>query len=122
MADKIALEVAEAEFDRWAQAMGLTRKLTRAGMDADDKKSMLDQRSCLIEAMLDGHLVVDDDGQFILTPQKGDDVTPITFFEPDGAGLLEIDKVGKSGAQDVAKGYAILAAMTKQSRPRFAKR
>jgi hypothetical protein len=40
MADKIALEVAQAEFDRWAQAMDLARKLDPSGLDADDKKSL----------------------------------------------------------------------------------
>jgi hypothetical protein len=119
--EKIAAEVVEAEFERWSDAMGLKRKLDPTGMDTEDKKSLADQKKTLIDVMMSGSLVVDDAGQFRYTPQIGDDLSPITFYEPDGVVLMAVDAIGKSGAQEVAKMMALLAAMTKQSRPRFAK-
>lgn len=122
MADeKIAIEVAEAEFARWADAMDLARKLDPAGLDSDDKKSLADSKRVITDSMMSGNLIVSEDGEFVFTPKAGDDKSPITFHEPDGAAIMSVDQIGKSGSHDVTKMVAILAVMTKESRPRFAK-
>jgi len=120
MAEKIALEVAEAEFQRWAQAMDLTRKLDPSGLDSEDKKSLADSKRILLDAMMDGNLVVTDDGEFVYT-QKIGDTNPITFHEPDGASIMSVDQIGKSGTHDVTKAVSILSQMTKETKARFAK-
>jgi hypothetical protein len=120
MAELIAAEVAEAEFDRWAEAMDLKRKLEHPAMNAESKEGLAVQRRVLLDAIMQGNLAVDDLGQFVFRPQIGDQ-SPITFFEPDGACLMAVDQIAKQGHREVAKGFAILAAMTKQNAPRFAK-
>lgn len=119
--EKIALEVAEADFERWADAMDLARKLDPAGLDTEDKKSLADSKRVIIDAMIFGALVVNEAGEFVYTPKAGEDKTPIIFHEPDGMAIMSVDQIGKSGTHDVAKMVAILAVMTKQTRPRFAK-
>lgn len=122
MADEtVSLEVAESEFARWSEAMDLARKLDPAGLDNDDKKSLADSKKIITDAMIFGGLVVNDDGEFVYTPKVGDDKSPITFHEPDGAAIMAVDQIGKSGTHDITKMVAILAVMTKQSRPRFAR-
>ena len=121
MAEQIvADEVAEAEFDRWAEAMDLRRKLENPAMNAESKEGLATHKRSILDAMTLGNLVVDVAGQFVFTPQLGDK-TAITFFEPDGACLMAVDQIAKQGHREVAKGFAILAAMTKQSSGRFAK-
>jgi|GEM_PF-5124247 len=125
MADKITAEVAESEFARWAQAMDLTRKLDPTGLDADDKKSLESSRRAITDAMLDGHLVVTEAGEFVYTQklpdEKDKDAGPITFHEPDGAMIMSIDQIGKSGTHDVTKAVMVLAQMTKEPKQRFAR-
>lgn len=118
---KISSEVAETEFERWAEAMDLAKKLDPSGLDSEDKKSLADAKRVITDAMLSGNLVVSEAGEFIFTPKAGDDKTPITFHEPDGAAIMSVDQIGKSGTHDVTKMVAILAVMTKESRPRFAR-
>lgn len=118
--EKVALEVAETEFTRWAESMDLLAKLDTTDMNADDKESFKQQKRPILDAIRFGRLVVDDAGQFVFTPQVGDDKSPITFFEPDGSSIMAMDKAGKSG-ENVHKQFAVLAAMTHQFVQRFSK-
>lgn len=117
---KVAMEVAEADFERWADAMDLKRKLEHPAMNAESKDGLETNKRLILDSITQGNLAVDDAGQFIFTPQVGDRA-PITFFEPDGACLMAVDSIGKQGHREAAKGVAILAAMTKQNAARFAK-
>jgi len=123
MADKIALEVAQAEFDRWAQAMDLARKLDPSGLDNDDKKSLAEAKNAILGAMMDGNLVVNDSDEFVYTQNIADDKDkgPITFHEPDGAAIMSVDQIGKSGTHDVTKAVSVLSQMTKETKARFAR-
>lgn len=118
--EKVALEAAEAEFVRWSEAMDVAVKLDTSTMDDDDRKSFEQQKRPIIDAIRFGRLVVDDQGQFVFTPQLGDDRSPLTFPEPDGAALLSIDKAGKA-TDLVHKQYTLLAAITGQYVQRFSK-
>jgi len=114
MDSKIAPEVAEAEFARFAAAMDLDVDVER--MDGDDKENFTKQKRRVTRAIEHGHLVVDDKGQPIFTPQLGD-TSPITFFEPTGSALMSMDK--RKEGENVAKTYATMGEMTKTSAARF---
>lgn len=112
----VAPEVAEHEFARWVDAMGLARKLDTSRLNEEDAKSLVDQKRLLLDAIEDGNLAVDEQGQFVFTPCVGDR-NPITFFEPDGASLMATDKVKATGL--VQKQFNMLGAATKTSAQRF---
>lgn len=117
MSSKVAREVAEAEFERWAEAMGLSRKLDPAKLDDNDRKSLAQQKNLLLDAIEDGNLVVNESGEFVFTPVKGDQ-GPLTFPEPDGAMLKAVDQAKQGEA--VARDHKLLGAITKTSAARFA--
>ncbi len=102
---KVALEVAEAEFTRFAEAMDLD--LDKSKMDADDQKSLAEVKAKVLRAMEDGRLVIDEKGQPVFTPHSG---AAITFYEPTGASFMAMDS--KKKGQDIAKMYAVMADMT----------
>ena len=111
---KIADEVAESEFERFADAMDLD--VHPKGIDAEDQKSLDDLRRKIVGAIGRGSLVIDEKGQPVFSPQLGDR-EPITFYEPSGATLTSMDQRKKG--QDIAKMMVTLAAQTKQPVTRF---
>jgi hypothetical protein len=75
---------------------------------------------------MDGNFIVsEEEGEFVFTPTKPDEkdrgASPIVFHEPDGAAIMSVDQIGKSGTHDVTKMVAILSAISKEPRPRFAR-
>jgi hypothetical protein len=108
---KINLEVAEAEFDRFVECMGLL--LDTSTMDVEDKTAFDKQKNRIIDAMISGHLVINDDGEAVYTPFRhtSGHKEPITFHERTGASVLAMD--GKKKGHDMAKTYAIMAEMCK---------
>lgn len=106
-------EVAEQEFERFADAMDLD--VDPAGMDDDDRRGFEREKRIFLRAVQAGRLVVDEAGQPVYTPKGGE---PITFYEPTGATLMEMDRVKQGKAMKQTS--VLLAAMTKQSPPRFA--
>mgnify|MGYP000707449381 CR=1 FL=1 len=115
---KIVLEVAEAEFNRFAEAMDLD--INTEGMSADEKRDFTVQRDRLVKAIQSGSLLVNDNGEHVYTPQRaGEDVKAITFFEHTGASYLAMDrqKVG----EDMARLFSTMAHVTKTSSGLFSK-
>lgn len=114
---KISFELAEHEFEKFAEAMDLD--VDPVGMSDEDKVGLLEAKRVFVKAVQSGALIVDDEGQPVFTPQRpGSKVKdPITFYEPTGATLMEIDKA-KSGA-DVSKTFKVLGNLTKTSTARF---
>lgn len=112
----IAPEVAEAEFTRFTEAMDLD--VDPEGMDDEDKKGFVDAKRKFVKAVVDGHLVVDDDGQPVYTPIVGKGA-PLVFREPGGAAFMAQDQ--KKQGHDMAKLFATMAAMTKMPLARFVK-
>lgn len=112
---RVATEVAVAEFERFLESMDLDADTSK--MDADDLKSFDEAKRKLVRAIERGHLVVDDAGRPIYTPQDGG--APITFHEPTGASFMATD--GKKKGYDVAKMNAMLGDVTKQPPVMFAK-
>ena len=118
MDNKVAKEVAEAEFDRFVECMDL--ELDAADMDAEDLTQFTKQKNRLIRAIEKGTLVFNDNGEAIYTPQneRSKIRDAITFHERTGASLMAMD--GKKKNHDVAKTYAILADMCKVHQNVFA--
>ena len=116
--EKIALEVAEAEFDRFADCMGLDVDTT--DMDPEDRTALNKQKGRIIRAVQSGALVFNEDGEAIYTPQhkRSKNKDPLTFHERTGASLMAMD--GKKKGHDVAKTYAVLADMCKVHPSTFA--
>lgn len=117
MGEKIALEVAENEFDRFVDLMDLD--VNTEGMSADDKRDFSLQRDRILRAIQNGFLTVNDDGCPIYTPQMKEDAKPITFYEPTGASYMAMDR--KKVGEDMAKLFATMADMTKTSSGLFSK-
>lgn len=109
--DLIALEVAEAEFDRFVDSMDLD--LDTKDMDAEDLTAFHKQRRRIIKAMMIGALVINEKGEAVYAPQheRSKHKEAITFHERTGASLMAMD--GKKKNQDVAKTFAVMADMCK---------
>jgi hypothetical protein len=108
----IAQDVAEDEFQRFADGMDLDVDPT--GLSDEDKSSLEDSKRRVIRAMMKGSLVSNEKCEPVFTPKSG---KAITFYEPDGATLMATDM--KKKGHDMAKTYAAMAAMTKENPTRF---
>lgn len=109
MSDKVALEVAQVEFDRFVECMDID--VDTKGMDSEDLTAFNKQKNRIIRAVQKGSLVFNDDGEAVYTPShpRSKYSDPITFNERTGASLMAMD--GKKKNQDVAKTYAVMADM-----------
>jgi hypothetical protein len=103
---KVALEVAEAEFERFCKALRLRKAL--AGVSSDARVDVL-------SAMQDGRLVVDEKGRLVFRPL--DDGDPLTFHPPRGADLMAMDQ--KPEGQKIAALHAVAASLTRDHEKRF---
>lgn len=117
MNDKVAKEVAEEEFNRFVECMDLD--VDPADMDEDDRKGFVQQKDRVIAAIQSGALVISDKGEPTYTPQRTNDVEPITFYEPTGASLMAMDR--KKKTEDIGKLYAAMGDMTKTHANVFSK-
>ncbi len=116
--NKIAKEVAEAEFDRFADLMDLD--VNTEGMSADEKRDFTVQRDRLVRVIQSGALVINGNGEPVYTPQRAEgDVNPITFNEPTGASYLAMDR--KKVGEDMGKLFSTMADVTGQSAGLFSK-
>lgn len=113
---KVAADAAEVEFRAWLDAMGLAYKVDDPKMTQEDRESLEKNKLPIIDAISFGRLFRNDNGEFVFTPQIGNK-EPITFFEPDGACIMAMDRHKKG--EDVHKTYSVLAALTQQNETRF---
>lgn len=104
----VAKEVAEAEFERFADIMDLD--IDPAGMDEEDKTGLEQNKKRIISAIQKGALVVNDKGEPVFTPQRTQGLEDITFHEPTGASLMAMDRKKKN--HDISKMFATMADMT----------
>lgn len=106
--DKISVEMAEQEFDRFVEAMDL--EFDTGAMDQEDVKGFEHNKGIVIKAIQKGVLIIDDNGQPVYTLQRTEGVPPIVFREPTGASLMAMDNGRK--AEDVKKLYNVMADVT----------
>jgi len=111
---KVSQEVADAEFDRFAEAMDLDVDTSR--MDTEDVETFKTSRRRVTDAIMRGSLAIDDAGQPVYQPLAGGDA--ITFYEPTGATFMAMD--GKKKDHDFERTFSLLADMTRQLPKRFA--
>lgn len=114
---KVSFEVAESEFDRFADLMDLDLDMSK--MDEDDKKEFEKQRRRVINAIQSGSLAINDKGEPIFSPARSKGVEPLTFHEPTGAALMAMDR--KKKTEDIGKLYAAMGEITKSHANVFSK-
>lgn len=112
--DKVASEVAEAEFDRFAEAMDLD--VEPKGMDEEDLSTFRTCKRQMLREMLRGNLVINEKGEAAYTPKVGN-TEQLTFHEPDGAALMSMDRTKKG--HDQKKLNSLMAEMTQTNEARF---
>ncbi len=115
--NKIALEVAEQEFDRFTDFMDLD--VDETTMDKEDLKGFKETKSKVIGALMRGSLIINDESLPVFTPIRSTDTNPITFYEPTGSSLMAMDQKKKD--EDVGKLYAAMADITTQPPKVFSK-
>jgi hypothetical protein len=113
--NKISGEMAEQEFDRFAEAMDL--EFDTSNMDPEDVKGFDHNKSIILKAIQKGALIIDEKGQPVYTPQRTSDVAPIVFHEPTGASLMAMD--GGKKTEDVKKLYHVMADVTERDAKLF---
>ncbi len=113
----VAADVCEVEFERFADRFGLD--IDKAHMDDEDRQSFDNHKRVVILAMSKKHLVIDETGLPIYTPHAPDTAnkSPITFYAPKGAQVMAQDQ--KKEGHDVAKTFAVMAAVTRTSAKLF---
>lgn len=116
--NKIAPEVAEAEFDRFVEEMDLD--LDTSNMDVEDLTAFNKQKRRITMAIERGTLVINENGEAVYTPRnkRSKHQEAITFRERTGASLMAMDS--KKKGHDAAKTYAIMADMTGLHQSTFA--
>ena len=111
MENPVAKDMADAEFERFAELMDLD--LDTSGMDSEDLTQFSKLKNRVIRAIEKGALVINDNGEAVYTPQNANSKCQdsITFHERTGASLMAMD--GKKKNHDIAKTYAVMADMCK---------
>lgn len=116
--NKISVEMAEQEFERFGEAMDLD--FDTSFMDEEDRKGFEGAKRRIVKAIMSGAMVINEDGCPVFTPQRaGEDVKPITFYEPTGATYMAMDR--KKKTEDMGKMFALMADYTRQSAGLFSK-
>jgi hypothetical protein len=114
--EKVAFDVALAEWYRWVEAMGLTEKVTRKTNNVEDLASLEDVKHRMLVAIQIGSLSINESGEAVFTPTSGN-TAPITFPEPTGTDVQAMDRYKKDHA--ITKLHGFLASVAKQPLPRF---
>jgi hypothetical protein len=111
--NKVANDVAQQEFERWADTFEIDTSTD--GFDEEEIKAFDAFKSKFIKRVETGALTVDDDGLIEFSP-RGDDGEPLKFDEPTGA-LLSARQKNDS---DIQAARRVLAAWTGAAPKRFA--
>lgn len=114
---KVDQETATVEFNRFTESMDLDVNL--AEMSEEEEAEFKKHRGRLIKALQVGSLVINEEGEPIFTPQRGETETPIIFQEPRGSAIMAMDQ--KKKGHEVGKLYAIMADITGQTTGTFSK-
>lgn len=117
--DKVTPQVAEQEFERFADIWAID--LDETGLDEDDLKMLAGLRRRLTKQIRAGKLTVDESGA--LTYQLGysdlDGIDSLTFNVPKGDSIMAWDRMKER--EGIHKMNAFIGSMTGQSPKLFAK-
>jgi len=116
--EKIDIETAEKEFDRFGEGMDLDFDIGK--MDDEDKNAFNKHKNRIISSIQKGHLVINQNDEAEYTPFRpgSKHKEAIIFHERTGASLMAQD--GKKKNADVAKTYAVMGDMCKVAPKVFA--
>ena len=107
--NKVAREVAEEEFERFVESMGIDDD--PASMKAEDLEDFEALKGRIIRRIEKGSVIIHDNGEPEYIPQRTEDSPKLKFKEPTGATLMETDRK----KTDIAKTTSLIAAMTEVS-------
>lgn len=111
--NKVATEVAQQEFERWAEAFEID--ITTDALDPEELKAFEGFKAKFIKRVETGALTVDENGTIEFTP-RGDDGEPLKFDEPTGALLSARQK----NDTDIQAARRVMAAWCGVAPKRFA--
>jgi hypothetical protein len=100
-------ETAKREFDRWVEASRIDMDVD--GLDVDDVSDSAANEHKIIKAIMDGRLVINEDGFAVFSPPGRDSIT-FDKNEADLLGAADRVKVLKGREFQAKKMYAMLAA------------
>lgn len=115
---KIALEVAEEEFERMCRSRRLSTDPD--DMDGDDYEGLMAIKKRLVRTIMRGELVINDDGDPIYTPPV-DGAKPLHFHRPTGATFMAMDSRGSDGEGNQARMVRVITDMTRSAKGEIAK-
>jgi hypothetical protein len=116
---KVAKEVAEEEFNRFAEAWDLDSDVST--MEEEDRQSFEVVKRRVVRKIESGHLTVDEAGTPTYRPMAPtlDSAAEIVFTLPTGQALIQWDKF--KDRQQIHKLNAFMGSMTGQPPVLFAK-
>ena len=114
---KVDAETADLWFQKWADEYNIDTDVDH--MDAEGIAGLEKQKSRVILAIRLGNLVFNDKSEPVFTPRFECAVATITFGEPSGGNLMEMD--GKKENYNVTKMFAVMAGMTRTNTEIFSK-
>ncbi len=112
---KVAREVAEQEFNRFVTDNAIL--VDYEGALKEDKDEFNQQKEHIVQAIMKGSMVINEDSEPVYTPQRTKDADPLTFHEPTGASLMAMDRKKKN--EDVGKLYATMGDITRTNAKTF---
>jgi len=110
--EKVTKQLAEADFDRFAEEMDIVAPGKDDGEIAAEYEGA---RAVIVREIVRGRMRVEDDGRLSFDPSEGE---TIIFNEPTGADFMAMDR--KKAGQGFARTFAFLEAVTKEPAKRFA--
>lgn len=113
---RVDKQTAENEFERWCEAMRID--MDTDGLDANDARDKALDKRTFVKAMMDGRLVVDEEGRAVFTPE-GEGAKPITFYKAKGSALVAMDKAKKT--EDIGKVYKAMGEIAQVAPVTFSK-
>lgn len=116
--EKIALEVAEAEFERMCRS----RRIDLEEMlDGKDDGEFLALKGRIVRTIQRGELIVDGENgdPTYLPPVPG--AKPLRFYKPTGATFMAMDGVGGKEVGQIGRMVGVLADMTRTPKGEIAK-
>lgn len=108
---KVARDVAEDEFARWATSLGLEHKFDEDFADPVSLKTLRAHRNAVVRAIVYGHAVVNESGDLLFTPQFSPHKEALKFRRPKGSDYKLMDK--HSGGTE--RTLALLCSVTGQN-------
>lgn len=111
MEQKVAHDVALDEFNRFCDSMDIDNNTD--AMTEEDAKSFEEPKGVIIRAIMEGSLLINDDGEPEYTPKNSPKVGNLTFREPNGADYMAMDR--KKEGQNIAKMWTLAESVTKSA-------